>query len=691
MKEIKDALIDLYLGVKVRKLSEINNMPDELIIEEEQILNKLPIMDIINYISNSIEILSDIKAQDKYEEKILQDEEKEKYINNEDLENDANGLKLYEGMLIKAESDIRNHIRVSFNFYNFDSQIEQELKLKIEDLEFDLENVINKYNNLLNKYNKLINIKKIDDNKKTNNEIINKNNLTLNNFKNKLTDRSNISTINNSNEKLVSKINIFRNIQNNNNNIKKILIQGNFKSLNSFDNYHINRLKKENERFKKLINYPKNNPDNIKRRYYLINNRIKRISDKAKRSKSKVNSKEHSYIMKTYQSKNGKNKNNIKNKSSILFLMNKNKSINQKNALIDYSILTEESFILPNKKVSEIHKNNKIYNTINISKNNETFLKKNNTNLNTVSGKGNKTSNIINKRMMNKLKVKCKDIFKEDNKSNQIRDNKAKQTNIMKNNGSFFSNTNNNYFNNKNTNRLKSFKLLNLDININDIKNNTSTNYFFNDNIKNNGDENRDNRLKTEINSTNNNNSNLIIHRNSEHKNGINFRKIKELKTEKYKNNFNLKENKKNEIFFPNENNINNNVLKKIKINRKNIFFKKSQNSLKDVINTNNQNINPNDNEMDKKIELINKENVNKRIINRFPLDNKNIKNNGLDTQKYNLNKNNEKKLLLYHNKKINENSNRIRELRNNTMKSQNNTINNISNYNNCNYIYLFK
>jgi hypothetical protein len=43
----------------------------------------------------------------------LEDEEKEKYRNINDLENDPNGLKLYEGMLIKAESDIRSHIRVS--------------------------------------------------------------------------------------------------------------------------------------------------------------------------------------------------------------------------------------------------------------------------------------------------------------------------------------------------------------------------------------------------------------------------------------------------------------------------------------------------------------------------------------------------------------------------------------------------
>ena len=116
MEEIKNALIDLYLGVKVRKLSEINNMPDELVVEEEQILKKLSVLEIINYISNSIEILSEIKAQEKYEEKILEDEEKEKYVNKNDMENDPNGLKLYEGMLIKAESDIRNHIRVS-NYY----------------------------------------------------------------------------------------------------------------------------------------------------------------------------------------------------------------------------------------------------------------------------------------------------------------------------------------------------------------------------------------------------------------------------------------------------------------------------------------------------------------------------------------------------------------------------------------------
>ena len=110
---IKKALIDLYFGVKVRKLTEINNISEDAIKKKKKNLDKLPLIEIINYIANSIEILSDIKAEEKYEEKIQRDEEKEKYVNYNDLEKDANGLKLYEGMLIKAESDIRNHIRVS--------------------------------------------------------------------------------------------------------------------------------------------------------------------------------------------------------------------------------------------------------------------------------------------------------------------------------------------------------------------------------------------------------------------------------------------------------------------------------------------------------------------------------------------------------------------------------------------------
>lgn len=108
----KDRLIDLYLNVKVRKTEDLDNLTSEEMDKEKDFLENLTEEDLFNYIENSINILIEIKANEKYSEKIERDLEKEKYINKEDP-NDINGLKLYEGMLVKAESDIRGHIRVS--------------------------------------------------------------------------------------------------------------------------------------------------------------------------------------------------------------------------------------------------------------------------------------------------------------------------------------------------------------------------------------------------------------------------------------------------------------------------------------------------------------------------------------------------------------------------------------------------
>lgn len=109
--EIKNKLIELYLFLKIRKTEELECITKEDIENEKDSLNNLPIIDIINYIKESIETLIEIKACEKYEEKISNDESKKKYRNSED-KNDENGLMLYEGMLIKAEKDIRKHIRV---------------------------------------------------------------------------------------------------------------------------------------------------------------------------------------------------------------------------------------------------------------------------------------------------------------------------------------------------------------------------------------------------------------------------------------------------------------------------------------------------------------------------------------------------------------------------------------------------
>lgn len=119
IKEIRRQLIDLYLCVKVRKSEEIEKLTSENVDEERRNLKHLPLIDIINYIQNSIDVLVDLRASEKYQQKLEEDENKDNYINNEDPK-DANGLKLYEGMLIKIEGDLRNHIRVIniFIIYN---------------------------------------------------------------------------------------------------------------------------------------------------------------------------------------------------------------------------------------------------------------------------------------------------------------------------------------------------------------------------------------------------------------------------------------------------------------------------------------------------------------------------------------------------------------------------------------------
>ena len=111
-EKIRAQLIDLYLSVKVRKTEEINYINDETINKERQNLKKIPMSDIINYIQCSIDTLVDLRATEKYEQKLEKDEELKNYVNEEDPD-DSNGLKLYEGMLIQAEKNIRNHIRVS--------------------------------------------------------------------------------------------------------------------------------------------------------------------------------------------------------------------------------------------------------------------------------------------------------------------------------------------------------------------------------------------------------------------------------------------------------------------------------------------------------------------------------------------------------------------------------------------------
>ena len=111
LKEVKDELINFYISIKIRKKEEINAISEEILEKEKQDLETLSILEIINYISNTINALIDKKAAEKFEN-YLEKEEQKKHYRNKENPADENGLILYESMLIKAESQIRKHISV---------------------------------------------------------------------------------------------------------------------------------------------------------------------------------------------------------------------------------------------------------------------------------------------------------------------------------------------------------------------------------------------------------------------------------------------------------------------------------------------------------------------------------------------------------------------------------------------------
>ena len=102
------------------------------------------------------------------------------------------------------------------------------------------------------------------------------------------------------------------------------------------------------------------------------------------------------------------------------------------------------------------------------------------------------------------------------------------------------------------------------------------------------------------------------------------------------------------------------------------------------------QNINVNEiNKRNNDYQLLN----NNKIKNTYNIEDKNINNinnnNCVGPNIYSKNLNSEKRYPVNQNRKIIDKDIKMPNFRNN-LKSQNNTINNISNFNNCNYIYLF-
>ena len=106
VERAKNLLIKMYLGLKIRKKEEIEDLKEKL-LEENNKLKKFSIIELINYISNNINIFIEIKLNEKNEE-VVRKEKEDKNDNNEEKELS----KQYEELLIKAENDIRKHIKV---------------------------------------------------------------------------------------------------------------------------------------------------------------------------------------------------------------------------------------------------------------------------------------------------------------------------------------------------------------------------------------------------------------------------------------------------------------------------------------------------------------------------------------------------------------------------------------------------
>ena len=126
---LEDAVIELYLDVKVRTNDEVNSIiltsmqiaafNEEKYEEEKKSLKAADPFAIIDYIRSSVEVLMNLKVEEDQKSPTGESSAQKSEVQNPD------SLNGYEAMLQKLEEEIRNHVRV-----------EQQLKLQIETILF---------------------------------------------------------------------------------------------------------------------------------------------------------------------------------------------------------------------------------------------------------------------------------------------------------------------------------------------------------------------------------------------------------------------------------------------------------------------------------------------------------------------------------------------------------------------------
>lgn len=148
-EHLREAITDLYLDVKIRSSDEIDQYDTEQFEKEREKLSQLSLMNIIEYIKASIEILMNMKL-DENEHKITPSyiPSSKPYFKKGDkvaklgetgksYPSDFDPPKEYEEVIQKLEADVRTHIRV-----------EQQLKLHIETVHGKLEEFERKCNQM---------------------------------------------------------------------------------------------------------------------------------------------------------------------------------------------------------------------------------------------------------------------------------------------------------------------------------------------------------------------------------------------------------------------------------------------------------------------------------------------------------------------------------------------------------------
>ncbi len=131
---LQDAIINLYLNIKIRNneevyavaiMGQIANFTEEKYAEERAKLNDVDLFTVLDYIRSTVEILMNLKSEEAAEpHSVAPGSESGGELG------PAEQAKEYELMIQKLEEEARNHVRV-----------EQQLKLHLESLQFKLDDL----------------------------------------------------------------------------------------------------------------------------------------------------------------------------------------------------------------------------------------------------------------------------------------------------------------------------------------------------------------------------------------------------------------------------------------------------------------------------------------------------------------------------------------------------------------------